>query len=81
LERPSIVIVAGVNGCGKSTFALNAAGKEVLLGQTAINPDTLTLAVTEEFPRIGSSMMFSCFQTWAWSRRRLRSAWDGPRCG
>lgn len=53
MERLSIVIVAGVNGCGKSTFAVNAAGKEVLLGQTAINPDTLTLAVTEEFPRIG----------------------------
>lgn len=54
MESPSIVIVAGVNGCGKSTFAANAAGKEVLLGQTAINPDALTQEATEEFPNIGS---------------------------
>jgi predicted ABC-type ATPase len=54
LQRPSLVIVAGVNGCGKSTFASNAAGKEVLLGQTAINPDVLTQTATAEFPKIGA---------------------------
>jgi predicted ABC-type ATPase len=53
LQRPSLVIVAGVNGCGKSTFASKAAGKELLLGQTAINPDLLTHAVATEFPKIG----------------------------
>jgi predicted ABC-type ATPase len=50
MKRPSIVIVAGVNGCGKSTFAATAAGKSALLGQTAINPDELTQAATVEFP-------------------------------
>jgi predicted ABC-type ATPase len=50
VERPSIVIVAGVNGCGKSTFAATAAGRSALLGQTAINPDHLTTEANATFP-------------------------------
>jgi predicted ABC-type ATPase len=53
MKRPSIVIVAGINGCGKSTFA--ATGKSALLGQTAINPDDLTRAAIAEFPELGSA--------------------------
>ncbi len=44
-----MVIVGGINGCGKTTFA-KAAGSEVFLGQTAINPDDLTRQVVIEFP-------------------------------
>lgn len=55
MKRPSIVIVAGVNGCGMSTFAATAAGKSALLGQTAINPDDLTRAATVEFPHFGGA--------------------------
>jgi predicted ABC-type ATPase len=53
VKRPSIVIVAGVNGCGKSTFAATAAGEVALLGQTAINPDQLTQDALVEFPNLG----------------------------
>lgn len=52
MKRPAIVIVAGVNGCGKSTFAATAAGKSALLGQTAINPDQLTQEATAQLPEL-----------------------------
>jgi predicted ABC-type ATPase len=54
VNRPSIVIVAGVNGCGKSTFAAKAAGGSALLGQTAINPDQLTQEASAQFPELGA---------------------------
>src|SRR5580692_7950428 len=41
-DRPCFVIVGGINGSGKSTFAKRAAGTTLLLHQTAINPDDLT---------------------------------------
>ncbi len=44
----ALVIVGGVNGCGKSTFARQAAGTDTLLGQAPINPDDLTLAAQKE---------------------------------
>jgi len=53
MDRPSIVIVAGVNGSGKSTFAATAAGKSALLGQIAINPDHLTQEANADFPQLG----------------------------
>lgn len=46
--RPCVVIVGGVNGSGKSTFAKHAAGTELLLGQTAINPDGLSQQALRE---------------------------------
>lgn len=55
MTQPSIVIVAGVNGCGKSTFAITAAGNSALLGQTAINPDKLTQDANAEFPDLGAA--------------------------
>jgi predicted ABC-type ATPase len=51
LVRPSgraLVIVGGVNGCGKSTFARTASGTDVLLHQAPINPDDLTQAAIKE---------------------------------
>jgi predicted ABC-type ATPase len=55
VKRPSIVIVAGVNGCGKSTFAATAAGRAALLGQTAINPDQLTQEASAQVPELGAT--------------------------
>jgi predicted ABC-type ATPase len=55
MNRRSIVIVAGVNGSGKSTFAASAAGQDALLGQTAINPDDLTIAALSELPSLDPS--------------------------
>lgn len=46
--RSSLVIVGGINGSGKSTFARGAAGTPLLLGQTAINPDDLTLEAVQQ---------------------------------
>ena len=40
--RPCLVIVGGVNGSGKTTFAERAAGTDLFLGQTAVNPDNFT---------------------------------------
>jgi predicted ABC-type ATPase len=48
---PRLVIVGGINGCGKSTLA-SVAGQEVFLGQVAINPDDLTRDVIESFPKL-----------------------------
>ncbi len=48
-----MVIVAGTNGSGKTTFAASAAGQAVLLGQTAINPDALTKEASEAYKGIG----------------------------
>jgi predicted ABC-type ATPase len=48
-----LVIVGGVNGCGKSTFARMAAGSEFLLRQTPINPDDLTIAAATEATKRG----------------------------
>jgi predicted ABC-type ATPase len=50
--RPCIVIVGGVNGSGKSTFAKQAANSELLLGQTAINPDDLSREAEAEMPKL-----------------------------
>lgn len=50
--RPSLVLVGGVNGSGKSTFAAAAAGTSLLLGQTAINPDDLTKSALGEWPSL-----------------------------
>lgn len=47
------MIVGGVNGCGKSTFARTAAGTTTLLGQTAINPDDLTIGAAHEATKNG----------------------------
>jgi predicted ABC-type ATPase len=52
LAQRSLVIVGGVNGSGKSTFAASAAGTAALLGQQAINPDDLTVASLAEQPEI-----------------------------
>lgn len=51
--KPFLVIVAGVNGCGKSTFARAPRSAGLLLNQRAINPDDLTREVLNEFPRFG----------------------------
>ena len=53
-RRPALVIVGGINGCGKSTFAVAAAAdpRAPTLGLSAINPDDLTRAVVAEFPRL-----------------------------
>ena len=53
-RRPALIIVGGINGRGKSTFAAAAAKgpKAPLLGLSAINPDDLTRAVIAEFPRL-----------------------------
>lgn len=48
---PRLVIVGGINGCGKTTLA-RVAGNEVFLGQTAINPDDLTREVARRFPEL-----------------------------
>jgi predicted ABC-type ATPase len=50
--RPCIVIVGGVNGSGKSTFAKQAANTELLLGQTAINPDDLSREAEADMPKL-----------------------------
>jgi predicted ABC-type ATPase len=50
-SSPVFVIVGGPNGCGKSTFAKNAAGTGLLLGETTINPDDITQSVHAEFRR------------------------------
>jgi predicted ABC-type ATPase len=44
-DSPVFVLVGGPNGCGKSTFARQAARTRLLLGTTAINPDEITEAV------------------------------------
>lgn len=44
---PLLVIVGGINGCGKTTLA-KVAGDEIFLGQTAINPDDLTRDVLKK---------------------------------
>jgi len=46
------VIVGGINGSGKSTFAKEAAKSDVLLGQTAINPDELSKKALLEIPSL-----------------------------
>jgi predicted ABC-type ATPase len=43
VSRPGFVIVAGPNGCGKSSLAELAARRELLFDTTPINPDKLTL--------------------------------------
>lgn len=48
---PRLVVVGGINGCGKSTLA-SVAGPDVFLGQTAINPDDLTREVVDSFPEL-----------------------------
>jgi predicted ABC-type ATPase len=48
---PRLVIVGGINGCGKTTLA-RVAGDEVFLGQTAINPDDLTRDVVKRLPML-----------------------------
>jgi predicted ABC-type ATPase len=53
--RPCVVIVGGVNGSGKSTFARRAAETELLLGQTAINPDELSKEAQSELPALNDS--------------------------
>lgn len=53
--RPCVVIVGGVNGSGKSTFARRAAETELLLGQTAINPDELSREAQAELPSLNHS--------------------------
>lgn len=50
-RKPVLVIVGGINGCGKSTFAA-AADPEVFLGQSAINPDDLTREVAGKLPAL-----------------------------
>jgi len=50
------VIVGGVNGSGKSTFAQRAAGTDLLLGQVAINPDELSKQAKLEVPAPLSKM-------------------------
>lgn len=50
--RPCVVLVGGVNGSGKSTFAEQAAGTDLLLGQTAINPDVLSREAEAEYPQL-----------------------------
>lgn len=54
-DRPCVVIVGGVNGSGKSTFARRAAESELLLGQTAINPDELSKEAQAELPSLNDS--------------------------
>ena len=51
---PSFVLVAGVNGCGKSTFAKRAEGSDLLLGQSAINPDILSQQALAQSPKLNS---------------------------
>jgi predicted ABC-type ATPase len=46
------VIVGGVNGSGKSTFAKRAAGTELLFGQSAINPDELSKQAKRDMPSL-----------------------------
>lgn len=53
--RHCVVIVGGVNGSGKSTFARRAAETELLLGQTAINPDELSKEAQVELPALNDS--------------------------
>jgi len=53
--RPSLVLVAGVNGSGKSTFAADAKGTDLLLGQATINPDDLGKDAAKEFPTLNQS--------------------------
>lgn len=53
--RPCVVVVGGINGSGKSTFAEQAAGTDVLLGQTAINPDLLSKKALAESPFLNKS--------------------------
>ena len=50
-RQPVLVIVGGINGCGKSTFAA-AADREIFLGQTAINPDDLTRQIATARPAL-----------------------------
>jgi predicted ABC-type ATPase len=49
------VIVGGINGSGKSTFAKQAAGTDLLLGQTAINPDDLSKEAKARLPSLNES--------------------------
>jgi predicted ABC-type ATPase len=55
-SRPCLVIVGGVNGCGKSTFARAAAGTPLLLDQTAINPDDLTVDAKKQAEKRGQKL-------------------------
>ena len=50
--RPCVVIIGGVNGSGKSTFAQRAAGTDLLLGQVAINPDELSKQAMQDMPAL-----------------------------
>lgn len=52
-DPPALVIVGGVNGSGKSTFAAKAAGTELLLLQTAINPDAMSQDAAAEAEKRG----------------------------
>lgn len=53
--RPCIVIVGGINGSGKSTFARDAAGTALLLDQVAINPDELSKQAQAELPSLNDA--------------------------
>jgi ABC-type cobalamin/Fe3+-siderophores transport system ATPase subunit len=55
-QRPSLVIVGGANGSGKSTFAARANATSLLLGQIAINPDDLTQAAKKEASNRGYAL-------------------------
>lgn len=45
--RPGLVIIAGPNGCGKSTLATLATERALLFGTRPLNPDTLTNGVPD----------------------------------
>lgn len=47
MSRPGLVIIAGPNGCGKSTLAALASERELLFGTRPLNPDTLTSGVPD----------------------------------
>jgi len=53
--RPCVVIVGGINGSGKSTFAKKAARTDLLLGQVAINPDELSKQAMAEMPTLNET--------------------------
>lgn len=50
---PCLVIVGGINGSGKSTFASAPGSEELLLGQSALNPDSFTQVALGEFSDLG----------------------------
>lgn len=47
MSQPGLVIIAGPNGCGKSTLAARASKEGLLFGTTTLNPDTLTTDVPD----------------------------------